>query len=248
MVYNIRMKRQKAPCHIFIRRIISYNSLFAEGDHITNGFVPEGSLFGTAENTELTGSEAGLRLARQSERIVEGVAVSCSRDLDLHVDLGAYDGVIPGEETVYTDGGPVKDIAVISRVGKPVCFVVKELTGDGGVKTAVLSRAQAQKRCADGYLSYLRRGDVIDCRVTHTERFGAFADVGCGISALLPVDRISVSRISHASDRLRAGRISAVSCTVRSTIRSGCSSRCGSCSEHGRRTRLRFHRVRRSSV
>lgn len=172
---------------------------------MTNGFVPEGSLFGTAENTELTGSEAGLRLARQSERIVEGVAVSCSRDLDLHVDLGAYDGVIPGEETVYTDGGPVKDIAVISRVGKPVCFVVKELTGEGGVKTAVLSRAQAQKRCADGYLSYLRRGDVIDCRVTHTERFGAFADVGCGISALLPVDRISVSRISHASDRLRAG-------------------------------------------
>lgn len=172
---------------------------------MTKSFVPEGCLYGTAENTELIRNEAGLRLALQSGRTVEGMAAYCGRDLDLHVDLGAYDGVIPRGEAVWSDGAPVKDIAIISRVGKPVCFIVKDLVTSGSKKTAVLSRAEAQQACADGYLSYLRRGDIIKCRVTRTERFGAFADVGCGIPALLPIDRISVSRISHGSDRFRAG-------------------------------------------
>lgn len=55
------------------------------------------------------------------------------------------------------------------------------------------------------YLSTLRPGDVISSRVTHLEPFGAFLDVGCGISSLLSVDCISVSRISHPRDRLRCG-------------------------------------------
>ena len=38
--------------------------------------------------------------------------------------------------------------------------------------------------------------------VTHIEPFGAFCDVGCGISALLPIDCMSVSRISSPADRV----------------------------------------------
>ncbi len=170
-----------------------------------NGFVPEGCLYGTAENTEYIRSEAGLRLAAVTGRILEAVAVRCGRNLDLIVDLGAVTGVIPKGQTVYTEGEEIKDIAVISRVGKAVCFTVDGFAGENGRRTAMLSRAQAQKNCVEGYLSYLQSGDVIKCRVTHTEKFGAFVDVGCGVPALLPVDRISVSRISSASDRLRAG-------------------------------------------
>ena len=55
------------------------------------------------------------------------------------------------------------------------------------------------------YLSRLCVGDVIPSRVTHLEPFGAFVDVGCGISSLLSVDCISVSRISHPRDRLYSG-------------------------------------------
>ncbi len=170
-----------------------------------NVFVPEGRLTGTAENTEYIRSEAALRAAQVSGRILESGVIRCGRGLELYVDLGRVTGIIPRAEAVYSDGGPVKDIAVISRVGKPVCFVVKDLVDRNGGTVAILSRAAAQKMCADGYLSYLQSGDVIDCRVTRTEKFGAFADVGCGIPALLPVDRISVSRISSSSDRLREG-------------------------------------------
>ena len=43
------------------------------------------------------------------------------------------------------------------------------------------------------------------------ESFGVFADIGAGISALMPIDSISVSRIPHPSARFSAGqRIKAV--------------------------------------
>jgi small subunit ribosomal protein S1 len=42
--------------------------------------------------------------------------------------------------------------------------------------------------------------------VTHLDRFGAFVDIGCGIPSLLSIDCISVSRISHPSDRLYSGQ------------------------------------------
>ncbi|CDC61012.1 rNA binding S1 domain protein [Clostridium sp. CAG:448] len=41
--------------------------------------------------------------------------------------------------------------------------------------------------------------------MTHTEPFGAFCDIGCGLISLLPVDAISVSRISSPADRLHNG-------------------------------------------
>ena len=51
-----------------------------------------------------------------------------------------------------------------------------------------------------------RQSDIIDARVTHIEQFGAFVDIGCGISSLIPIDVISVSRISHPSDRFVIGQ------------------------------------------
>ena len=42
--------------------------------------------------------------------------------------------------------------------------------------------------------------------MTHIEPFGAFCDVGCGISALLPIDCMSVSRISSPADRVSVGQ------------------------------------------
>jgi len=55
------------------------------------------------------------------------------------------------------------------------------------------------------YISKLTPGDVINARVTHLESFGAFADIGCGVIALLPIDAISVSRIDHPRERFTVG-------------------------------------------
>lgn len=69
-------------------------------------------------------------------------------------------------------------------------------TDENGQPFYRLSRALAQQMCKADYLDTLQPGDILPCTVTHIEPFGAFCDVGCGISALLPIDCMSVSRIS----------------------------------------------------
>jgi small subunit ribosomal protein S1 len=59
--------------------------------------------------------------------------------------------------------------------------------------------------CRKNFLLDLVPGDIIPARVTHTEPFGAFVDIGCGIVSLLSIDCISVSRIAHPRDRFSGG-------------------------------------------
>ena len=58
----------------------------------------------------------------------------------------------------------------------------------------------------DFFLEHLQPGAVLTCRVTRLESFGAFLDIGCGIVAMLPIEHISVSRISHPRERFREGQ------------------------------------------
>jgi small subunit ribosomal protein S1 len=53
----------------------------------------------------------------------------------------------------------------------------------------------------------LSSGDIIDVRVTHLEQFGCFCDIGCGIVSLIPINCISISRISHSSDHYQIGQL-----------------------------------------
>lgn len=56
------------------------------------------------------------------------------------------------------------------------------------------------------FLAHLQPGAILACRVVRLETFGAFLDIGCGIIAMLPIERISVSRISHPKERFREGQ------------------------------------------
>lgn len=173
---------------------------------MVNTYRPEGSLIGTPENIEYTASLQGLERAMAEGRILEGTVLLCDSNLRLHLDIGGIKGIIEREEAVWCrEGELLKDIAVITRVGKPICFKVVAIRESGGQTIAILSRRLAQLECMERYLSRVSCGDIIPATVTHMENFGAFVDVGCGISSLLSVDCISVSRISHPSDRLSVG-------------------------------------------
>lgn len=177
-------------------------------DHI---YAPEGQASVGGHHREAVTSLPGLERAMETGAILEGTALLCDADLNLHVDFPALMGVrgiIPREEAVYTRPGEiVKDIAILTRVGKTVCFKVTDLIYKEGEIVARLSRRLAQADCLHNYLSGLMPGDVIPARVTHLESFGAFVDVGCGLPALLSVDAISVSRIAHPRDRLYNGQL-----------------------------------------
>ena len=169
------------------------------------GYQPEGGI-AAPESREYLMSEQGLRRACEEGIILEAVAVRCDLSFRLTVDLHCMNGYIEREDVQFSPTGePVRDIAVITRVGKAVCFRVTGFFTENGKTAARLSRREAQRECAEKYLAALEPGDIIDAKVTHLENFGAFVDIGCGIVSLLSIDCISVSRISHPSDRFRAG-------------------------------------------
>ncbi len=170
-------------------------------------FNSEGTLLDTLENQFFLSSQANLAQACATNTIVEARAIVCDSAHNLIVDLMCMKGIIPRDEgAVGIKEGTVRDIAVISRVNRPVCFVVKRFEVDENNRpVAILSRRDAQLMCIDNYISKLICGDVINAKITHLENFGAFADIGCGIVALMPIDTISVSRIEHPSERFNVG-------------------------------------------
>lgn len=170
-------------------------------------FYPEGSLIDTAANQRHIRSAEGLAEAAEEGRVLEARAVLCDSSRNLHVEMPCMKGIIPYYEgAVGIAEGLTRDIALISRVSKPVCFVVMGFeTAPNGERRAVLSRRGAQEKCRNEYISRLRCGDVIPARITRLETFGAFCDIGCGLPALMPIASLSVSRIAHPSDRFTAG-------------------------------------------
>ena len=172
-----------------------------------NYYLPEGSIISSLENISYISNIAGLESAMKEEKILEATAIMCDQNLNLHIDLGGMKGIIPKEECLLTQNNEaIKDIAIITRVGKPVCFKVKSIEKINGENRIILSRKAAQIECRNYYLSSLISGDIIPATVTHLDNFGAFVDIGCGISSLLSIDCISISRISHPSDRLFCGQ------------------------------------------
>lgn len=162
-----------------------------------------------AENRQYCANLRGLEAAMAQGRILEAVVGLCDcQTMALTVELCGIRAVLPREELLYPwDGRPVRDIAAITRVGKPIQFKIQRiLRGERGEVTAYLSRRLAQEECIRQYLSRRVPGDLLPIRVTHLEPFGAFADVGCGVISLLPIDAISVSRISHPRDRFHPGQ------------------------------------------
>lgn len=178
-------------------------------------YFPEGAIFATEENREYTSSLLMLERAKEKGTILEGKVTLCDSEHNLHVDLGKVRGTIPKEEVAFSPiDEPTKDIAIITRVGKNVCFTVKEIKSGRDGAEVILSRRLAQKECYENYVSAFCPGDVINACITHTERFGAFCDIGCGLVALLPIDCISVSRITHPNERFFCGQ------TIKSVVKS----------------------------
>ena len=168
-------------------------------------YYPEGIIYNNPENISAFESVDSLKLAQKNEIILEATAICCDENHNLIVSLpNKTKGIIPREEgAIGIKEGTTKDIAMIARVSKPVCFVIK---GGIGTDCLVLSRRRAQEMCYKNYISKLTPGDVIPAIVTHFENYGSFVDIGCGIASLIPIDSISISRISHPHDRFNNGQ------------------------------------------
>ena len=173
---------------------------------MTSCFPPEGRLLHTLENQEACASPAALRRAMEAGTILEGTALFCDARYDLTVALGGFTGRIPRKEAALGIAeGETRDIAILSRVGKPVCFMVEALEEQDGKIVPILSRRRAQQAALDHMLNCWKPGQIVEAAVTHLEPFGAFVDVGCGVVSLIGIENISVARIPHPQARFSVG-------------------------------------------
>jgi len=178
-----------------------------KGEIKMKDFNPEGTLINTEENKKYLSNINSLQIAHSLNIVLEANVVMCDAEHNLIVDLGCMKGIIPRDEgAIGIKEGITRDIALISRVGHAVAFIVTGFKTDSvGKEYALLSRRAAQEMCIEYIVNNKTIGDIITVTVTHLESFGAFCDIGCGNIALMPIDTISVSRISHPKDRFVVG-------------------------------------------
>ncbi|MCI2106316.1 MAG: S1 RNA-binding domain-containing protein [Intestinimonas sp.] len=170
-------------------------------------FLPEGRLIGTPENTEACATIPGLNRAKETHMILEGMVLMCSAEHDLIVQVGPFLGQIPRlEAALGIAEGTTREIAILSRVGKPVSFTVESVTGTVDDLHLMLSRRHAQQMAQDALLNRLKPGMVIPATVTHLEPFGAFVDIGCGLASMIGIEHISISRIPDPGCRFTVGQ------------------------------------------
>lgn len=170
-------------------------------------FFPEGALINKAENNYYLKNLSTVTEAMHEGKILEATVTVCDSKHNLILDLNGIKGIIVREDgAIGIKEGKVRDIAIISRVNRPVSFIIMGIDRDEyGNPFALLSRRAAQERCMENYINNLVPGDIISAKITHLEQFGAFADIGCGIASLLPIDSMSVSRIEHPRQRFTNG-------------------------------------------
>ena len=148
-----------------------------------------------------------LQNAMENQDILDGIPLLCDSDHALHFRFGGVSALMPREDVIAPwISGADRHISAISRVGKSTCFTVKSVISDEkGAPKALLSRREAQEQAMEWFLQNLRRGAVITGRILRLESYGAFVDIGCGIVGLLPIERISTSRLNHPRERFAPG-------------------------------------------
>lgn len=167
--------------------------------------LPEGFRAQTAENRAALSSPEALRQAGGT--VLEATASRCSIQHDLLIELGWTTAVIPRAECALgLDTGETREIAILSRVGKPVCFRVTGIDESVNPPAVTLSRRAVLEEAQEMLLSSLVPGDILPARVTHIEPFGVFVDIGWGVVSMIGIEHLSVSRILHPAERFRPGQ------------------------------------------
>lgn len=145
-----------------------------------------------------------LQKISADRRIIHASVLYCDEVCGLHIDLFPHEGVIPYPEiSLDSRTGDLRKPLAEQLVGRQIAFRVIGRLPDG---RWLLSRAEAQREARNALMSHLQIGDVLPAVATAVTSCGVFCDIGCGLPALLRIENLSVSRIKHASERIRVGQ------------------------------------------
>jgi len=170
-------------------------------------YLPEGLLLHSKENLRNCQSIAALRTAKILGTVLEGSAIRCDAAHNLIVQCGSFKVIIPREACALGIAeGTTREVAILSRVGKPVAFLVEEVIEQAEGVQVIGSRRKAQQAALEMLLETVATGMVLPAVVTHLEPFGTFVDLGCGVISMIPIEHSSVSRIGHPRERFSVGQ------------------------------------------
>lgn len=170
-------------------------------------FYPEGKLINSEQNKRYLSSIEGLKIAKENNVTLEATVILCDNKHNLKLDIPNVNAYILHDDVAEgIESGKVREIAIISKVGLPVCFKVLSIDQSTEIPTVILSRKLAQEVCREKYIKNLEIGEVISGKITHIEGFGVFVDIGCGIISFIGIENISISRINHPEDRFLQGQ------------------------------------------
>lgn len=167
-------------------------------------YKPEGVFENLEERNRMYSIEE-LEDALKTGKILHGRVKEVTIDLALVIEMGSgIEAKIEFNDLEYSPiGKATKPVAAASKIGKQVNFkVISVGTVDNKYKIK-LSRADAMREAYENYVSKLKIGDIIDARINHIEKYGAFCDVACGLTYLLPIENLCITRIANASVALR---------------------------------------------
>ncbi len=165
-------------------------------------FIPEGW-----NTNDVILTKEKLINAMQEDLIMQGRVISCDNNYNLHLETSdGINAIIPREEVeaIYIDslGYPKPNICA-NKVNKLVQFRVNEFTENN---TVILSRKKVGLQAVNWLKNELKPGDVVKGIVTNIRPFGAFVEIGGGVSGLLHIEDISVARIKNPNERFKIGQ------------------------------------------
>lgn len=171
--------------------------------NINQKFIPEGW---NINDTLITKEK--LINAMNENSILQGRVTLCDDNYNLHIEnVDGIDAVIPRKEieAIYTDSlGYPKPSMCTNKVNRLVQFQVSEFIERDN--TVVLSRKKVGMEAVKWAMSDLKPGDVVKGIITNICPFGAFVEIGGGVSGLLHIEDISVARIKSPFERFKIGQ------------------------------------------
>lgn len=169
---------------------------------LTQKFIPEG-WNETKEDFDLK----QLEYAKEQGTIMQGLVKSCDENCNLQICLGEnLIGMIPQTEVDtmnQDDFERTKPNICKNKVGQFVQFKVKEIDSENQI---ILSRKAAEKEALDWAKNELEMGMIVNGIVKNIRKFGVFVDIGGGVTGLLHIEDISVSRIKSPEERFFVGQ------------------------------------------
>lgn len=138
--------------------------------------------------------------------ILQGIVERCDKNYNLYVKMdNGQTGIMPREEVEainLDENGLPKINLCVGKVNKYVQFKIKGKNGED----LLLSRKDVQREILDYVKTNLQVGQIVHGIVRNITGYGAFVDIGGGVTALVHIEDLSVARIKTPFERVKIGQ------------------------------------------